>query len=509
MKKYSEYMDEITASELYEGLLGYGMFADKLPPIFTSVPFLEYCKKNKPQYSHNQWYDYVCYSSMRNVNIPRVFGIPTPMKYQRLCLTLRDNWERLRQHFHYHTDNQDYRVSRIHLRKMFGKKELFEMNYKNWRIDGNPETELLFIEKQGASKYIVKADISTCFPSIYSHSLPWALVGKTDAKNNRNNPKLWYNQIDTACSSMKNGETHGLLIGPYSSNLLSEIILTAVDKKLYDKGYRYYRNIDDYECFVNSYESAQRFLHDLEDALREYDLPLNHKKTAINSLPIALADKWIHKLNSRLSATDNKVVVNYKAVNAYLDLAVALAVEKKDSAVLKYAIKSLSDKLLTDNAKKLAVQRIMHMSDVYPYLVRLMEDYVFVPFGVEQKQIKAYSDALYTDSIASHNYEGICFAIYFSLKHGFSLTTLDIPWVIQSGDCVLLMMTWVYYLKNNQNNRRATQLKPLVEKAKEMKEADMGRYWLFCYETLTIGDLEGEWKQLKREGISFLKEEFQ
>ena len=192
-----------------------------------------------------------------------------------------------------------------------------------------------------------------------------------------------------------------------------------------------------------------------------------------------------------------------------MDLAVALAVEKKDSAVLKYAIKSLSDKLLTDNAKKLAVQRIMHMSDVYPYLVRLMEDYVFVPFGVEQKQIKAYSDALYTDSIASHNYEAICFAIYFSLKHGFSLTTLDIPWVIQSGDCVLLMMTWVYYLKHNQNNRSATQLKPLVKKAKEMKEADMGRYWLFCYETLTIGNLEGEWKQLKREGISFLKEEFQ
>lgn len=33
-----------------------------------------------------------------------------------------------------------YRVSRIHLRKMFGKKELFEMNYKNWRTDENPET---------------------------------------------------------------------------------------------------------------------------------------------------------------------------------------------------------------------------------------------------------------------------------------------------------------------------------------------------------------------------------
>lgn len=46
-KKYGEYLDEITANELYEGLLGYGMFANKLPPVFTSVPFFNYCQANK------------------------------------------------------------------------------------------------------------------------------------------------------------------------------------------------------------------------------------------------------------------------------------------------------------------------------------------------------------------------------------------------------------------------------------------------------------------------------
>ena len=508
-KKYSEYMDEITSNDLYEGLLGYGMFADKLPPIFTSVPFFEYCLKNNPQYLDKQWNDYVHYSSMRNVNIPRSFGIPVPMKYQRLCSILRDHWDKLQQHFHQQTDNQTYRVSRIHLRKMFGKKELFEMNYKNWRTDGNPETELLFVEKQGASKYIVKADISTCFPSIYSHSLPWALVGKDRAKSNCKDKKLWYNQIDAACSSMKNGETHGLLIGPYSSNLLSEIILTTVDKKLYDIGYRYYRNIDDYECFVNSYESAQRFLQDLEAALREYDLPLNHKKTAILSLPVALAEKWIHKLNSYLSIIGNKDFVNYKEVNAYLDLAVSLAVEKGDSAVLKYAIKSLAGMPLTNNARKIAAQRIMHLSNVYPYLIRLMEEFVFVPFEVDKQQIKTYADAICSDSMASNHYEAICYAIYFSIKHGFTLATLDVDRVIKSGDCVLLLMTWIYYLKQNHKNIGAIQLNPLIAEAERLREVDMDRYWLFCYEVLTYDNLEGEWKSLKKNGISFLKADFQ
>lgn len=248
-------MDEITSAELYEGLLGYGMFANKLPPIFTSVPFFDYCQANNPQFSE-KWQDYVTFSSMRNVNFPRTFGVPTPMKYQRLCMLLQDNWSDLQQHFHQQTDGQEYKISRIHLRKMYGKKEIFEMNYKNWRIDGNPETELLFQKDNGVSKYIVKADISTCFPSIYSHSLPWALVGKETAKKTCNKDTLWYNKIDKACSTMRNGETHGLLIGPYASNLLSEVILTVIDKKLYNKGYRYYRNIDDYECYVDSYEKA-------------------------------------------------------------------------------------------------------------------------------------------------------------------------------------------------------------------------------------------------------------
>lgn len=265
------------------------------------------------------------------------------------------------------------------------------MNYKNWRIDGNPETDLL-LKDDKANKFIVRADISSCFPSIYSHSIPWALVGKDVAKANRNDDSQWYNIIDSACYTLKNGETHGLLIGPFASNLLSEIILTKVDKKLYDKGYRYFRNIDDFECYVDSNETASRFLCDLEEALSEYDLSLNHKKTAIIPLPIAISEKWIHRLNSFLAIT--KEQVDYKETNAYLDLALSLANEIDDSAVLKYAIKTLAGCNMTASAKKLAAQRIIHMSVVYPYLVQMMEEYVFAPFSVDKSFIKEYSDTL-------------------------------------------------------------------------------------------------------------------
>lgn len=504
-KKYSEYLDEISESDLYEGLLGYGMFADKLPPVFTSVPFLSYCLQNTPTFTDFEWSDYIRYSSMRNVNIPRPLGIPSPMKYYSLCKILRDNWRLLQQHFQQQTVDHEYRISRIHIRKMSGRKALFEMNYKNWHSDGNPETDLLFSHKS-ASKYIVRADISTCFPSIYTHSLPWALVGKDKAKKTCKDMALWYNKIDSACAAMKNGETHGLIIGPIASNLLSEIVLTVVDKKLYDKGYRYSRNIDDYECYTESYEQSQCFLHDLEEALSEYDLPLNHKKTFISALPVAATEKWIHKLNSSLAIA--KDIINYKDANAYLDLAIGLANNYGDSAILKYAIKALSSKQLTENAKKLAAQRIMHLSAIYPYLVQLMETYVFGPFDVTIEHIKQYADALYIDALSSHNYEAISYAIYFSLKYGFTLDKLDIEWVIDRGDCVLLLMTWLYYLKLNRNNIRASDLKQLKTEAKRLMDVDMGRYWLFCYEALSAGSLKGDWAKLKKAGVTFLRSDF-
>ena len=56
------------------------------------------------------------------------------------------------------------------------------MSYDNWRVDGSPENSLIY-----RKQYSVHADISKCFPSVYTHSLAWALAGKNVAKANKNN----------------------------------------------------------------------------------------------------------------------------------------------------------------------------------------------------------------------------------------------------------------------------------------------------------------------------------
>ena len=49
---------------------------------------------------------------------------------------------------------------------------------------------------------------------------------------------------------------------------------------------------------------------------------------------------------------------------------------------------------------------------------------------------------------------------------------------------------------------------PYNRLARELIGTDMNRYWLFCYEALTIGSLPSEWKTMKQAGVSFIIPEF-
>ena len=82
-KKYTDFMDEISSGELYEGLLAYGFFAERLPPVFTAVPFFNYCQ-TIPAPFDTGWNEYIAFRVTHSIGIPRLMGIPNPFKYQRV-----------------------------------------------------------------------------------------------------------------------------------------------------------------------------------------------------------------------------------------------------------------------------------------------------------------------------------------------------------------------------------------------------------------------------------------
>jgi hypothetical protein len=145
------------------------------------------------------------------------------------------------------------------------------------------------VQHRSSARYVLIADVSNCYRSIYTHSIPWALHGKAAAKQNRT-MALAGNRIDRLVRQNQDQQTIGIPIGPDTSLLIAEAVLSAIDTQINQsfqdiRGFRYY---DDYEFVFSSADSAGRVLAGLQQALQGFELELNPTKTEIHSLPLPL-----------------------------------------------------------------------------------------------------------------------------------------------------------------------------------------------------------------------------
>jgi hypothetical protein len=87
-------------------------------------------------------------------------------------------------------------------------------------------------------KYALVTDITSFFPTIYTHTIPWALHTKAVAKVKKRKahmtPRYFGNILDARCMGAQDGQTIGLPIGPDTSHIIAEIIGVAIDTRLKD-----------------------------------------------------------------------------------------------------------------------------------------------------------------------------------------------------------------------------------------------------------------------------------
>ncbi|WP_454841534.1 antiviral reverse transcriptase Drt3b [Pseudomonas hormoni] len=163
-------------------------------------------------------------------------------------------------------------------------------------------------------KYLTKYDISGCFDSVYTHSLPWAVYGKDYSKTHMTPLKSSFaGKFDSLMQRVNYNETNGILIGPEVSRIFAEIILQSVDievsAKLFEKGwepdkdFKIYRYVDDYFVFYNNEECCFQAKMLLQEVLKRFKLSLNKGKeeTIIRPMitPISIAKKRISDLFDR------------------------------------------------------------------------------------------------------------------------------------------------------------------------------------------------------------------
>lgn len=491
---YSQCMQALSDEDVFRGLLGYGLFAENIPNIFSSIAFMEFCEKMKPTF-HKEGVDYIRYESIRNTNIVRMMGVPNPFAYFDLCTEIKKNWGKIQQHFYTQTINHSYKVSRIHVRKQQGTLKIFSMGYKPWILDDDPKPDLRI-----GARIVVHADISSFFPSICTHAIPWALEGKPDAKEKK---VKWIHQLDLAVSRVKYGETNGILIGPHASHIISEIILTKVDNILMDS-YSYQRNIDDYLAYVQSYDAAEQFIFDLRSELKKYDLLLNDKKTKVIYLPESIETEWTNRLKYETPVGVDDVL-SYRDVQRFLDLVLSLMKNNNDdSAILKYALKILHKKKFNKGANICAQKFFLQMAVIYPYLYPYLDSLVFDTFRVDSVIIEAWCNEHFCYHYDRGNYEAIAYMLYYAIKYNFNIVDFSVEKLTNCPDCIVKTIGSLYFYKKfpRYKNIKRTIYDHAIHFYEIQEIAN--QFWLFWYTVLNENDLAIEWKQIKKHKISFV-----
>lgn len=484
---------DLDAEDAFEGLVDFGLFNEKVPSCFSSkglvrlippdlkkIVELAPCKLKERIESNSR--GFIHYQVLRAVNTPRYMGIPHPQSYIVQCLAIKRCWDEIKKH----CAKPTHPVSRIFVRDLGGER-VFEMNYTGSDNFELQEQEVGFMT--GAC-YVVRADISACFPSIYTHSIPWAMHTHIKAKKKRHDLSLEGNILDKATQGVSGGQTNGLLIGPHTSNVISEIVLTSIDKDLIDKNYtRLIRNIDDYTYYAKTHDEAKDFIQDLSMALRKFDLLLNERKTKILPLPQPKFENWLRELRTFQFPTEE---IYFSSVREFLDLSLCLAKEAGTSAVLNYAIKMIPSRLNT-GAKRLFVQEAVNLALSFPYLAPLLEDHVFKKHPCEniKNVIATFSQELVKIGIQRTYPDAIGYGLYYAIKHNviLDLQNEELEKVVKIDDCICHVLLLEYATRRKLSALRK-DIRKRANDLKKLDPIDQDPFWLLIYQVWSEPDLQ-------------------
>ena len=208
-------------------------------------------------------------------------------------MTRPEKWEEVSSVFQGFQADPRIQCLSLPVSSLSGQRDKAEQ-VKGWLLNVEQKSIELSLEYD----FVVRTDISDCYSSIYTHSIPWALHTKSVAKQNRTDLNLVGNFIDDYLQSMNAGQTNGIPQGSVIMDLVAEMVLGYSDSELGRvisahgvRDYRILRYRDDYRIFVNSSRDGETVLKCLTEVLIDLSLKLNPSKTFISDEVIRSAIK--------------------------------------------------------------------------------------------------------------------------------------------------------------------------------------------------------------------------
>ncbi len=319
-------------------LLTRGYFPRELPPSFSTSTYgtaLAVANPGNGAFNQAPKHSSPCvHNLVRSGGLRRNLSIPNPKHFYRLAAHVVAHWT-------------DYSTFANQSPFSLTKPTVGTSPQRAITSEHDLDERTLFrAELRAQGKYVLKTDVSRFFPSIYTHSLPWATMGKATAKAAHTGGTLantWQDKGDALTRGIISNQTIGIPIGPDTSRLFAEVILARIDIELRGEfphlaGIRY---IDDYEFACQTRAEAESVLSKLQHQLNEFELAVNASKTAILEMPEPLENPWISELRTFAFRSRGVAGQRYE-ITRYFDRAFSLVKTGPDEGLLKYAIARLN-----------------------------------------------------------------------------------------------------------------------------------------------------------------------
>lgn len=356
-------------------------------------------------------------------------------------------------------------------------------------------------------QYLLKADIEKFYPSIYTHSIPWALHSKSKAKNNTAVDNLLGNLLDDRVVSLQDRQTNGIPIGPDTSLVIAEIILTRIDKSLRTKiPMNGFRAIDDYEMSFTNKHDAEEALSCLRRELSKFELRLNEKKTYIKRSPIPIVKEWVNKLR-RYEFRNKNSTSQLNDLLDYFSKAFSMSKNTESGGVIRYAIaRAGSVDILDDNLEvyeslllQCASSEAQSIEYVIPELYRLKEN----GYSLRKDKIQSTIEDIVDRYIAARGGSEVAWALWMGIALEVTLSRATMTAVSQTRDPVVPVLALHAEEEGlTPNSFDGSQWTHLMN-----SDELYGENWLVSYEANVQGWISyGQDHVASTDGFRFLKD---
>lgn len=467
-----------------ERLLGSGYFPAQLPPCFTTQKLADHhatlyaewlalqpnpskgTKVPKAPSSRAE-----LFSVARAGHLRRITSLTNPVAQTFLSTHLIQHWADVLKH---------YRRSRLS-----ASKPRFLAN--GARAANIPSMRLLYerkIRQSAGYRYMLRTDVSRFFPTIYTHSVPWAFHGKAIAKKNRKvTSKFFGNLLDLSLRQGQEEQTIGLPIGPDTSHMIAEAIATSVDIELKKRlkaspaGFRY---VDDYFMFFSTANEAEAALAALVRSLKEFELQINFEKTKTCSVVEITDDYWPHQLRS--FQIDKAASRQTSDIHHFFELAKDLARRNSDENVMTYALKRASSVLVRKENWDCFEAHVCHVALAYPntlqMVARLLSTYAHVGYPLRHDRLERLVNAIVQDHAPLGHHSEVAWGLWMCKDLNLKLheANIDVVAEMHSSVCALLL------LDLDAAGALVKTPKSTYWKQFETKESLHGDLWLLSYE---------------------------